>query len=76
MPSRSALRRKCSSSARTTKYSRWRDDCFELVGEFATSGATDAASFVVDDQRYLVVSNSPSEGVRFRTDSTLYRFDG
>jgi hypothetical protein len=55
---------------------RWHDDRFEPVGEFTTSGATDAASFVADGQRYLVVSNSLSEGVRFRTDSTLYRFDG
>ena len=55
---------------------RWRDDRFELVGGFATSGATDAASFALDNQRYLVVSNSLSESIRFRTDSTLYRFDG
>jgi EPTP domain len=55
---------------------RWRDDRFELVGEFETSGATDAASFALDGQRYLVVSNSLSEGIRFRTDSTVYRFDG
>jgi hypothetical protein len=55
---------------------RWQGDRFELAGEFATSGATDAASFIVDDQRYLVVSNSLSESIRFRTDSTLYRFDG
>ena len=55
---------------------RWRDDRFERVGQFATSGATDAATFTVDAQRYLVVSNALSAGVRFRTDSTLYRFDG
>jgi len=55
---------------------KWRDECFELVETFATSAATDASSFVVDDQRYLAVSNSLSEGIRFRVDSTLYRFDG
>jgi len=55
---------------------RWRDACFELVEEFATSGATDAASFVADGQRYLVVSNSLSDAIRFRTDSTIYRFNG
>jgi hypothetical protein len=55
---------------------RWRDACFERLGDFATSGATDAASFVDDGQRYLVVSNSLSDEIRFRTDSTLYRFNG
>ena len=55
---------------------RWRDDRFELVGEFTTSGATDAVSFVVDGQRYLAVSNSLSEDVRSRTNSTPYGFDG
>lgn len=54
----------------------WRGDCFELVDRFATSAATDASSFVVDGERYLVVSNSLSEDIRFRIDSTLYRFDG
>jgi hypothetical protein len=55
---------------------QWQDDRFELVDEFATSAATDAASFIADGQRYLVVSNCLSEDIRFRTDSTLYRFDG
>ncbi|ASL41983.1 hypothetical protein bAD24_I00745 [Burkholderia sp. AD24] len=54
----------------------WRGDCFKLVDSFATSAATDASSFVVDGQRYLVVSNSLSADIRFRIDSTLYRFDG
>lgn len=55
---------------------RWRDDRFELVDEFATSGATDAASFTVGGQRYVVVSNALSESVRFSVSSTLYRFNG
>ncbi|MEZ0603679.1 hypothetical protein ACAX43_16195 [Paraburkholderia sp. IW21] len=55
---------------------KWQGACFELVGDFATSGATDATSFVADGQRYLVVSNSLSDEIRFRTDSTLYRFNG
>ena len=55
---------------------KWREDRFELVDTFATSAATDACSFVIDEQRYLAVSNSLSEGIRFRTDSAVYRFNG
>ncbi|MFM0501604.1 hypothetical protein [Paraburkholderia caffeinilytica] len=55
---------------------QWREAGFERVGDFATSAATDAASFVADGQRYLVVSNSLSDEIRFRTDSTVYRFNG
>lgn len=55
---------------------RWREGRFELAGDFATSAATDATSFVDGGQRYLVVSNSLSEAIRYRTDSTLYRFNG
>lgn len=59
-----------------SKIFKWRSNCFELLDTFATSAATDAASFIVDGQRYLVVSNSLSEDIRFRTDSMLFRFDG
>ena len=54
----------------------WRQDRFELVDEFPTSGGTDAAVFMAEGQRYLLVSNSLAEDVRFRVDSVLYRFDG
>ena len=54
----------------------WKEDRFELADEFPTSGGTDAAAFVADGQRYLLVSNSLASDVRFRVDSVLYRFDG
>jgi hypothetical protein len=54
----------------------WREDRFELVDTFETSAATDACAFIIDGQRYLAVSNSLSEGIRFRIDSAVYRFDG
>jgi hypothetical protein len=41
-----------------------------------TSGGTDAAAFMAEGQRYLLVSNALAEDVRFRVDSVLYRFDG
>jgi hypothetical protein len=53
----------------------WRGGTFELLGEFPTSGATAASSFVADGARYLVVSNALSEDLRFRVDSTVYRFE-
>ncbi|SMG53631.1 hypothetical protein [Paraburkholderia susongensis] len=53
----------------------WRGERFELLGEFATSGATSASTFVEDGARYLVVSNALSEDIRFRVDSTVYRFE-
>ncbi|WP_028220402.1 hypothetical protein [Paraburkholderia oxyphila] len=53
----------------------WRGDAFELLGEFPTSGATSASTFVADGTRYLVVSNALSEDLRFRVDSTVYRFE-
>jgi hypothetical protein len=55
---------------------KWREDRFELVETFETSAATDACSFMIDGQRYLAVSNSLSADVRFRTDSSVYRFNG
>jgi len=54
----------------------WRQGRFELVDEIPTSGGTDAAAFMAQGQRYLLVSNSLAEDVRFRADSVLYRFDG
>jgi hypothetical protein len=33
-------------------------------------------AFMAEGQRYLLVSNSLAEDVRFRVDSVLYRFDG
>ncbi|HIH2752141.1 hypothetical protein L3V59_39400 [Burkholderia aenigmatica] len=53
----------------------WRGDGFALLGEFPTSGATSASTFVADGARYLVVSNALSENIRFRVDSTVYRFE-
>ncbi|MGH8779210.1 hypothetical protein [Paraburkholderia sp.] len=55
---------------------RWQRDRFELADEFPTTGGTDAAAFVADGQRYLLISNSLSADVRFRADTVLYRFDG
>ncbi|WP_432730654.1 hypothetical protein [Variovorax sp. W6] len=43
------------------------------VQNFPTSGGTDAASFESGGQRYLVVTNSLSAEVRFRTPSRVYR---
>jgi hypothetical protein len=54
----------------------WRAGRFELADAFPTSGGTDAAAFIADGQRYLLVSNSLADDVRFRVDSVLYRFDG
>lgn len=55
---------------------KWKDDAFELVEEFASSAATDATTFVEGGTRYVVVSNSLSESIRFSTPSTVYRFNG
>lgn len=61
---------------RESQLFRWTGERFELSQTIATSAATDAATFVEDGQRYVVVSNSLSEDIRFGTQSTLYRFDG
>jgi EPTP domain len=53
---------------------RWGADRLNLEEEFPTAGGTDAASFSVDGQIYLAVSNSLTPEVRFRTDSIIYRF--
>lgn len=43
--------------------------------EFPTSGGTDAASFSAGGQSYLLVANSLSAEVRFRTPSRVYRIE-
>jgi len=43
---------------------------------FATSGATDACSFEDDGRVFLVVANSLSGQIRFRTPSRVYRLAG
>jgi hypothetical protein len=53
----------------------WAGDRFALSATFATSGGTDAAHIRHGAHDYLVVSNSLSEEVRFRTDSIVYRWD-
>ncbi|WP_394836330.1 hypothetical protein LVJ94_05430 [Pendulispora rubella] len=55
---------------------RWEHGRFELADAFPTTGGTDAAAFVVNGQRYLLVANSLTAEVRFRADTMLYRFDG
>lgn len=45
------------------------------VAEFPTSGGTDATCFEAEGQRYMVVTNSLSGEVRFRTPSRVYRLD-
>jgi EPTP domain len=42
---------------------------------FATSGGTDACAFEENGQHYLVVANSLSGAIRFRTPSRVYRLD-
>jgi EPTP domain len=67
------------SAPRTNLMSRvlkWEDGKLALVEEFPTAGATDAAVFSDDRALFLVVSNSLTADVRFRTDSIVYRFDG
>jgi len=55
---------------------RWQDEMLVKVEEFATFGATDAATFSADGRRYVVISNSLSRDIRFREDSVVYRFNG
>jgi hypothetical protein len=55
---------------------RWERDQLVLVEEFATAGGTDAAVFQADGKRFLAVSNSLTPGVRFRTDTIVYGFNG
>lgn len=55
---------------------RWRGDGFDALAWFDTSGGTDASTFEIDGQRYVVVTNSLDADVRFRVDSVVYRFSG
>ena len=55
---------------------RWEKDQLMLVEEFATAGGTDAAAFRADGKQFLAVSNSLTPGVRFRTDTIVYGFNG
>jgi hypothetical protein len=67
------------SAPRTNLMSRvfiWADGKLALVEEFPTAGATDAAVFSDDGALFLVVSNSLTADVRFRTDTIVYRFAG
>ena len=52
---------------------RWREGGFDEVDRFATFGGTDASVFEDAGERYLVVSNSLTAGVRFRQDMVVYR---
>jgi EPTP domain len=52
---------------------QWRQGRLEVVEEFPTSGATDAAVFAADGQLFLAVSNSLSRDIRFREDTVIYR---
>jgi hypothetical protein len=55
---------------------RWENDRLDLVEDFATAGGTDAAVFRANGKLFLAVSNSLTPGVRFRTDSIIYGFNG
>jgi hypothetical protein len=54
---------------------RMQDGQLVPVAEFPTSGGTDATCFEAEGRRYLVVTNSLSGEVRFRTPSRVYRLD-
>lgn len=54
---------------------RMQDGLMVPIGEFPTSGGTDATCFEAEGRRYLVVTNSLSGEVRFRTPSRVYRLD-
>ena len=43
---------------------------------FATSGATDVATFKVGNENFVAVAESLSKEVRFQTDSRIYAFRG
>ncbi|WP_375509073.1 hypothetical protein, partial [uncultured Caballeronia sp.] len=63
-------------TALTSQIYQWSGSSFELADEFPTAGGTDATAFEANGVRYLVVSNSLTEEVRFRAESVLYRFNG
>lgn len=52
---------------------KWIGGRFELVEEFPTYGATDAAFFHVDGKDFLAISNSLTPDVRFRQDMVIYQ---
>jgi hypothetical protein len=52
---------------------RWHAGAFRVIDEFPTFGGTDAAVVTRDSQRFLVVANSLTAGVRFRQDTLVYR---
>ncbi|OVZ65921.1 MULTISPECIES: hypothetical protein [unclassified Pigmentiphaga] len=54
---------------------RFADDRLVPAMSFPTHGATDAAYFRHDGKRYLVVANSLSPQVRFRTPTRIYELD-
>lgn len=55
---------------------RLRDGRAETTEQFATFGATDLSVFEADGQCFLVVSESLSADIRFRTDTRIYRIGG
>ena len=55
---------------------RWAADGFELRDTFATSAATDVGAFRCGGVQYVVVANSLDSGLKFRTDTLVYRFLG
>jgi EPTP domain len=54
----------------------WEDCGFVLRETFPTSGAVDIASFTAGEDSYIVVANSLDRDLRFRTDTTVFRFLG
>ena len=54
---------------------QWTQGQLVMVEEFPTCGATDAAVFTAEGQRYLAVSNSLSPDIRFREDTVVYRLN-
>jgi hypothetical protein len=54
----------------------WRQGELVEVDGFATTGGTDAATFEVEGQTWLAVSNSLSPELRFAADCCIYRFRG
>lgn len=52
---------------------RWKGDRFVLAETFPTFGGTDAHVFEENGSKYLVVSNSLTADIRFRTDTIVYR---
>jgi hypothetical protein len=51
----------------------WTGSRFEVADEFGTSAGTDAAAFSIDGAKYLAVANSLDAGLRFATDTVVYR---